>query len=605
MACPAGTVRRMSSRRVALAPALFLTSLLLAACGGGGDDDKAGDRGYPEARGYGDAKAALVVPGDFAAKAGPGGEPSELTASYEPTGKIIADSGFRPYADGFAFPNYTNDSGPRNLGTQELQDLFGDVICIKGTTGADCVPTPAAVSWAENMNSGMAGGHCEGFSMVALQFFSGELDLADYGGSSPVELPIEGNEALQAEIAQGFMWQVLPSVLSKQIRGTPTDVINELKRVLPTGEELYTLGFYMPDRTGGHAITPFALEDKGGGKYAILVYDNNFPGATRAVMVDTKTDTWSYEASTNPDQQAALYRGDATTNTLELDPLTPGLGKQECPFCAGEAKGASSKGSVFAAREYTEIALQGDPDNNPNLIFEDGEGRRTGIINGKLRTEIPDIQVVSRRLGVGVHTWAKAAEPSYRIPEGKGYTITIDGSNLARPAKPTINLIGNGLVIEVEDIELEPGQKDRMQVLDGYGIAYESNSASGVAPNIFAGVVEDDASYVFGATAVGIEQGSAIRLLVVPEENVVILDSSLSRGADGQKGNYILNLSKQSADGEIGTWTKNVRLAGEKGESVGFEYAETAQVGQPLPLVYVGGDGEPTGKTLLLKPDES
>lgn len=594
----------MSLRRLALLLGLVLSTVVLAACGGGADKEAA-DRGYTSARGYGDSKAALVS-SDFSLQTGLGGEPSEPTPNYKPTGDIVADNGFRPYADGFAFPNYTNDAGPANLGPQELQDLFGAAVCIEGTAGPDCVPTPAAASWADNMNNGMAGGHCEGFSMVALRFFSDNLDIEDYGASTTPDLPIEGNEPLQGEIAEGFMYQVLPSVLTNQVRGTPTEILEELQRTLPTGEELYTLGLYMPDRTGGHAITPFAIEDKGDGQFAILVYDNNYPGATRAVMVDTNTDTWSYEASTNPQQQSALYEGDASTNTLELDPLSPALGTQACPFCAGEAKGSvDAKGNVFKAKEYTEIAMQGDPLNHPNLVFEDDQGRRTGVIDGELVTEIPDIQVISTRLGSGVHTWAQAPEPRYRLPEGKSYLITIDGSNLARAARPTVNLIGNGLVIEVEDITIEPGQKDRMQILDGYGITYESNSDSGEAPNIFAGVVKDDAAYIFAASAVGIAKGSAIRLFVVPEENVVILDSALARGAGGQKGHYILNLSKQEADGEIGTWTKDVRLAGAKGEKVGFEYSETAKIGEPLPLVYVGGDGEPTGKTLLLKPDES
>jgi hypothetical protein len=597
----------MSPRRLAALLLLVVCSLFVVACGGGDDDKGSGDRGYAAARGYGDSKAALVGSKDFATQSGLGGEESALTPSYEPTGKIVADSGFRPQADGFAFPNYTNDAGPANLGPKELQDLFGDAVCVGGTGGADCVPTPAAASWAENMNSGMSGGHCEGFSMTALRFFTDNLDLGDYGGgSSTAELPVEGNEPLQGEIAEGFMYQVLPTVLSHQVHGTPTDILDELKRTLATSEELYTLGIYMPDRTGGHAITPFAVEDKGDGQFAILVYDNNYPGATRAVMVDTNKDTWSYEASINPDEQSALYEGDASTNTLELDPLSPGLGTQVCPFCQGEAKGkANTKGSVFKAREYTEIAMQGDPENHPHLVFQDDQGRRTGVIKGKLVTEIPDIQVVSQRLGVGVDTWAAAAEPTYRLPEGKGYIITIDGSDLTKAAKPTVNLIGNGLVLEVEDITIKPGQKDRMQVLDGYGIAYESNSDSEEAPNIFAGVVEGDSAYIFAASAVGIEPGSAIRLFVVPEEHVVILDSSLARGARGQKGHYILNLSKQTAGGAIGTWTKDVRLAGENGEKVGFEYSETAKVGKPLPLIYVGADGEPTGKTLLLKPDEA
>ena len=43
--------------------------------------------------------------------------------------------------------------------------------------------------------------------------------------------------------------------------------------------------------------------------YWIMVYDNNYPGAARAIEVDTKTDTWRYSGSTNPAEPADEYEG--------------------------------------------------------------------------------------------------------------------------------------------------------------------------------------------------------------------------------------------------------------------------------------------------------
>ena len=93
------------------------------------------------------------------------------------------------------------------------------------------------------------------------------------------------------------------------------------------------MGIYKRDRTGGHAITPYAVEDRGDGVYWIMVYDNNYPGAARAIEVNTKTDTWNYSGSTNPAEAAGKYEGDAETKTLELAPIAPRLGQQDCPFC--------------------------------------------------------------------------------------------------------------------------------------------------------------------------------------------------------------------------------------------------------------------------------
>jgi hypothetical protein len=599
----------MSPRRLPFLLLLILSALFVAACGGG-DDSKSdsADRGYAPARGYGDDSAPIVGSKEFALKPSlvPPGYSSaggELTPSYEPEGEIVADNGFRPQANGFAFENYGNDADPENMTPVEVRDMFGaEQVCLGGE-GADCQLTPAAQQWMENANDAMAGGHCQGFSVAALRMYAQHIDPADYGAPTTPELDIQDNGPLQSEIAESFIYQALPSVIGERVRGTPTEVLERLREALKDDSELYTLGIYKADFTGGHAITPFAVEDQGDGKYAILVYDNNFPGATRAVQVDTNTDSWSYVGGTNPQNLGEVYEGDAKTGTLELDPTIPGEGVQACPFCSGKAsEGPGKAGALPKAQQYTELTLDGDPQNHPHLVFEDGQGRQTGIVDGVLKQEIPDIEVVKV---YAVENWDAAPEPRYRMPEGKDYTITVDGTDLEKTARPTIDLVGNNLYLEVDDITIEPGQKDRMQLPGGYGLTYEANNDTEEAPNIFAGVVNGDEAYVFGASAVGIQKGSAVSLFVVQEEKVVILDSTLSRGIGGKKAAYIVNLTKLTADGTTSQWTKAVELSGAKGEKVGLEYDETAKAGQPLPLIFVGESGDPTGKVILAKPDKA
>ena len=68
-----------------------------------------------------------------------GGAPSAGSAqSYVPTGTIVADSGFRPGRDGFAFENYGNDAGPVNLTPANVEDLFGAQVCQTGTGAPAC-----------------------------------------------------------------------------------------------------------------------------------------------------------------------------------------------------------------------------------------------------------------------------------------------------------------------------------------------------------------------------------------------------------------------------------------------------------------------------------
>src|SRR3954451_10384642 len=184
--------------------------IFLAACGGG--DKKSSDRGYSGARGY-TAERGYGIVGSKQFRVRPGLlDPSVssagqlVTAQYHPTGKIVSDSGFRPQADGFAFENYGNEQDPTNLTKTSMQDLFGSLPCLQGTSGKDCVLTPAAAQWMENQNSQMSGGHCEGFSIAALRMWAQHLKVADFGASTVPGLDIRDNAPLQSEIAENFVY---------------------------------------------------------------------------------------------------------------------------------------------------------------------------------------------------------------------------------------------------------------------------------------------------------------------------------------------------------------------------------------------------------------
>jgi hypothetical protein len=574
----------------------LLVLLAIAGCGGGGDDKPKtveGREGKPPIGASGDfaVKSSLIEKGESA------GDPD--AADYVPEGEIVADSGFRPPVDGFGFENYGNDVEPVNMGPAQVEDLFGPDVCLSGT-GDECRLIPTAQEWMENQNEGMAGGHCQGFSVTALRFYDELLDQEDFGAPTTSALEIIDNVDLQATIAEHFTYQFLPPIVENRVKGTPSEILETLSDALNTGDELYTLGIYKPDLSGGHAITPFAIEDKGDGRFAILVYDNNFPGVTRAVEVDTNEDSWRYVGGTNPDELGQVYEGDASTNTLELDPTLPVEEEYSpCPFCGedvatgtGEAKGS--------ANEFAEITLGGDPRSHPHLVFTDDKGRKTGVVDGRLRQEIPDVEVLKT---FATQNWEGAPEPRFRFPQGAEYSISVDGSELDKPTTTNVDLLVNGLVVEIDEIKMEPGQTDEMALPEGYGITYLSNAKDEIAPNLFAGLVEDDAAYNFAASAVGIEPGSTISLLVEQEEKAVILDTTGSEGTlPGGKGIYILQLTKADANGRISQWQANdVRLSGAKEEKVGFEYDDSPRRGKPLPIVVLDKDTD-VKRVLKAKP---
>jgi hypothetical protein len=267
-------------RRVLL-PA-FLVLVVIAAGGCGGSSNTIGA-----------APATERQPGLLGGH-GAVGSSAGTVPSYRPTGKIVADDGFRPWVDGFGFENYGNDVQPENMTAAQVSDLFGTQVCARGS-GARCQLTAVAQQWMDDENSRMAGGHCMGFSVTALEFFSRFRDPRDYGAKKAIALPIQDNDSLQALLAENWTFQDLPAVDAKEVTGPPTKILQKLVTVLNSkNSELYTIAIFKRDGTAGHAVTLFAIEDKGNGKFAILIYDNNFPGVIRAIRVNTTKNTWRY-----------------------------------------------------------------------------------------------------------------------------------------------------------------------------------------------------------------------------------------------------------------------------------------------------------------------
>lgn len=569
-----------------LAPALVAV-LALAGCGGssGDGDDKTGRQATKSDRSKGapalgagratPAKASLLSDGGATASAGE-------SDSYEPSGEIIADSGFRPGTDGFGFENYGNDVEPENLTTAEVHSLFGDQVCVGGD-GESCRLIPPAQRWLENENARMDGGHCMGMSVAAIRMFIDKLSPSDFGASTTSALEIQENTDLQSSIAEHWVYQDLPRIQARTVNGTPTAVLDRLIDALNSGKEDYTIGIFKADGSGGHAITPFAVEDQGDGAYAVLAYDNNFPGVVRALSVDANEDTWRYVGGTNPKDLGQVYEGDASSKSMMLLPTSPGEQEQPCPFCAGEEAGEGEElGSTLPkAKQYTEVTLSGSPTNHPHLVLEDDQERRTGIVDGKLLQEIPGVKVVQ---GLSVRNWDSAPEPRFQVPAGRDITMTIDGTHLKRKAKANIDIVGNGLVIAIDEIVQKPGQQDVVSISGGgYGLYYVPGGTDDVTPELYAGVEDGDDSYTFAAAAAGLKPGSTVGLLVDRESKTVVLDGDGSKSAAGDTGFFALAISRETADAER-VWGTDLELNVKRKESAVFSYAKTPKAGRPVDI---------------------
>jgi hypothetical protein len=546
-----------------------------------------------EAPAAADTPAATDAPAEAPAAAEAPTAPPK--GSGEPTGGVdsavgtsgvyASDLGFRSDANGFGFPNY-GGQGETNMTPNDVRRMFGDKACVS-IEGDQCILTPPGAQWLDSINKASSGGHCEGMAVLSNLFYTGKANPADFGAATAPALQIAGNEPLQREIAYWFSTQATQPARSGIVAQTPSGVVNTLLTSFaagPTGSDQYAVGIYKRDRTGGHAITPYAVEDRGDGVYWIMIYDNNYPGAARAIEVNTKTDTWNYSGSTNPAEAAGKYEGDAETKTLELAPIAPRLGQQDCPFCDTPAAAhVSGQFSAFMSRaadpQYNEIWLEGAAD----LLISDTQGHSIGFKDGKFINEMPGATSNGNKFGVNV--WDTDAEPVYYIPTNIDFSISIDGRRLTEPMTSTVTMIGPGYSLEVSDIVLAPGKVDTLDVSpDGSLLSYRTESSG--TPFMTVAIETDASDYLFGVYGEEMAPGEALNLSLDTKKGWLSIDSI----DNTESGSYSLEVAKYDDHGEQVFGAEGVELAPD--DVVYVDYLKWPGNGQPMALdVDHGGDG--------------
>ena len=459
-----------------------------------------------------------------------------VDATSNVPGEIVYDFGFNPQENGFRFENYGDDIPATNLTADELRRMFGDQVCAR-LDGTECTLTPPAEQWMEQVNGDMAGGHCEGMAVLSLMMYTQKVSPQDFGGTTASDLDIN-NEDLQREIAYWWATQAVAPTYTSVIKGTPMEILNTIEQMDPAGET-YTIGIYN-DAGEGHAITPIGVEDKGDGLYAILVYDNNYPGETRELLVDSRDDSWTYETSINPEVQSDVWSGNAETQTLDLTPTSARLDQQECPFC-GDSQ-VSSTGAKLAAPalQLNQIFLDGEG----HILITDDSGHRLGYVDGKLINEIPNASYTEFRMGANGNT----PEPVYYIPATLDVTIEIDGTDLTEETLTDLVLIGPGYSIGLEGIYLTPGQVDTAYFypLDET-ISYETKSDE--SPSIIFGIENPNAAadYYFEIYGVDLVGGGTITALLDTKAGDLLINTEKLNG-EGTFNFYLTRITDELED---------------------------------------------------------
>lgn len=457
---------------------------------------------------------------------------------YRVTGRLVADSGLRPPRDGFAFENYGDADAVTNLTPAAVEELFGGEVCASGTR-ATCRLIPPARAWMEEENDAMAAGHCFGMAVAAAQFYARQLPVTTFGAPSAARLALAGNAPLQRTIAQLNALQELPSIRRTASSGTPNEILDKLIASMRAGGKPLVLGLFHPSGSG-HAVTPYAVEDRGDGRFAVLVYDNNFPGVTRAISFDRHANAWKFIAQANPKATGQLYAGDAHTSNLAVFPTEQPTGLLPCPFCTTTAGTKASD-----ARRATEISLEGDPENHAHLLITDARGRRTGRVGRRIVNAIPGAQVVER---LNNRDWAEDSEPVYSVPYGVPVTVRVDGRTLTAPVVERLEIIGPGDRVEVSGIALRRGEAIETGIAgDGSRVSLTTDRRHDETPVLRLGIEAKPASWDFTLKATRLRGGSTLRFLIDRPRRQIDIDTRGVHGAsryDMRFGEYDMRFDR-------------------------------------------------------------
>ncbi len=279
-------------------------------------------------------------------------------------------SGFDFVQDSFSFENFGGDGLSTQLTPRMAERMFGaEAVCIEGSD--PCSLQPTAQLWLESTNETLDQGRSEGFAILSLLFFMGELDPKDFGADTVAELELRSNVALQEELAYWASTQAVATSQREDVRYEARDVMPFLAEALaPEGDKRYRLAIAQKTGAGfrrGHALTPIGYfrdadeEDT----YWLRVYDNNFPQREQLLKIEPGRNAWSYEIS-GVDGTPIVYEGsDETKNFMYFASVTSRAGTLPTPF---------AEDSEYMMQTYSGVTI----------VAANEDGEETGIRGGEV-----------------------------------------------------------------------------------------------------------------------------------------------------------------------------------------------------------------------------
>lgn len=301
---------------------------------------------------------------------------NESSASNSDT--LTYSAGFLPNPDGFSYANgeqvYIED-----ITVNTLADWYGiENICYNKQKD-NCLLTAFAQLKQIQEVGNQSAGQCYGMAIAAAQFyhqsiygfqvFEGKSRPADFNPDARTTFELTRNDTKEL-IAAKFRNQSTVQVQQRIAACKQSNALTEYARVrdaFSTNDPIAAIGIDDRYAMGGHAVTPYKLEQVGDiGN--IYVYDNNFPNEHDAkIEVNLKTGSWKYAlGQTNPYSQINLnFSGEGKFNAFCPVPLSL-TGYQQLPDITNGYLELTLNGGA----KFVRAALKDDQDRMIGYDFD-------------------------------------------------------------------------------------------------------------------------------------------------------------------------------------------------------------------------------------------
>ncbi|MBE2232837.1 MAG: hypothetical protein IAE85_05025 [Anaerolinea sp.] len=369
----------------------------------------------------------------------------------------LLDTGFRPPVNGYSFPNF-GDVQDGDLTFEDMAALFDSQSAVCYNPIGPCMPRVPAAQWRAMALTYMQGGHCAGMSVTSLRFFKG-LDVPN--AIQPGALTAYDLSKPNARNGISYYWALelldpVGAARNAQRARPPSDTLDQTLAAL-AGAAPDPLNLDVYQGTSGHAITPFAVEERKD-DWRVWVYNNNFPNVRSAVLITTTTENWSYSMGGG----LGVWSGDAGAQSLAVYPISTFAQTPECPWCLfSQVRGAQSQAA------NGQLWLTGG-----HGLMTDSQGRRIGYVGAQFVNEIPGASANFAPGGLGV-----AMQPIYTLPLTETYSILLDGQMLTRTQTASVVQFGPGYASGAQEIPIRPETQDRLLIAaDGSQVIYRASS---------------------------------------------------------------------------------------------------------------------------------